>query len=138
MHIMRVLLSLCLALPLAACTASATPTGHAAYAGTSRRFVSIDGEKPASPNARLEFREDGLGANAGCNGMGGKWRVEGKRLIAGPLTQTEMYCDGPVWPQEQALSALLSSAPEIIREGDRLTLTSSGHRAELERVGKAG
>lgn len=134
---MRSFLLLFLVFPLAACAMSPAPAGQSGYAGSAWRFVSIDGEAPASEKARLEFRDDGLGVNVGCNGMGGPWRVEGQRLIAGPLVQTQMYCEGPVWSQEQAVGALLSSAPEIRRNGERLTLSSSGHRAELERIDAA-
>lgn len=98
------------------------------------RFVAIDGEKPASDKAQLHFKGDELGANVGCNGMGGPWRIEDGRLVAGPLAQTEMYCEGPVWPQERATSALLVAAPELLIDGDRLVLRSRGHFAELERV----
>lgn len=108
-------------------------SGHA-LTGTSWRFVAIDGDQPVSSDARLEFKADRLGANVGCNGMGGNWRVENGRLIAGPLTQTEMYCEGHVWDQEQALGALLAAAPAVERRQDRLVLKSSGHSAELVRI----
>ena len=65
--------------------------------------------------------------------MSGAWRTEGERLIAGPLTQTEIYCEGPRWHQEKALGALLAAAPRFALEGDTLTLQSSGHSAELRR-----
>lgn len=102
--------------------------------GSEWQFITIDGAAAVSPNAKLQFREDSIGANVGCNGMGGDWRIENGRLIAGPLMQTEMYCEGPVWGQEQAISALLVAAPQVSFAGDRLVLQSSGHKAELERV----
>lgn len=100
------------------------------------RFVEIDGDSPAVPaKATLTVEPDRLSASAGCNGMGGPWRIEEDRLIAGPLTGTRMYCTGPVWDQEQALSALLVAAPTIAYKDRRLVLQSSGHSAALERVG---
>ena len=96
--------------------------------------MSIDGEEPASDKARLSFERDRLGGNVGCNGLGGPWRVEGGRLVAGPLIQTEMFCQGAVAGQERATSALLVAAPEMQVEGDRMILRSRGHLAELERV----
>jgi heat shock protein HslJ len=121
-----------LALAAAGCVAQAGP-GHV-LGGSEWRFLSIDGETAASKTARLKFEDERLGANVGCNGIGGPWRVENGRLFAGPLAQTEMYCAGPVWEQEQSTSALLVAAPEIALDGDRMMLRSRGHVAELERI----
>ena len=117
---------------LASCAAA--NDGPANLADSSWRFVSIDGAAPVSGKAKLTFEDGRIGANVGCNGMGGPWRVEGSRLIAGPLAQTEMFCEGPVWGQEKAIGALLAGAPELKVESDRLMLKSSGHSAELERA----
>jgi heat shock protein HslJ len=117
---------------LSACAAA--NEGQASLANSTWHFVSIDGAAPVSRKAQLTFEEDHLGANVGCNGMGGPWRLEGKRLIAGPLAQTQMYCEGPVWNQEKAIGALLAGAPEFRVETDRMVLKSSGHSAELQRA----
>ncbi len=110
--------------------------GGSDLAGSQWALERMDGEVPSVPErARLSFERGRLAASAGCNAIGGPWRVDGLRLIAGPLVQTEMYCDGPVWEQERALSALLAAGPVITREGDTLTLVSSGHRARLARIG---
>ncbi len=110
--------------------------GGTDLAGSRWALQRIDGEAPSDPaKARLSFERGHLAASAGCNSLGGPWRIDGLRLIAGPLVQTEMYCDGPVWEQERALSALLAAGPVITREGDTLTLVSSGHRARLARIG---
>lgn len=118
---------------LAACAASPSAASNG-LAGSEWRFVTIDGAAAASSKARLHFSEDEIGANVGCNGMGGKWHMEGGRLIAGPLVQTEIYCEGSVWGQEQAVGALLVAAPEMTLSAERLVLKSSGHSAELERL----
>lgn len=95
----------------------------------------MDGTTPAQPGkARLSFAGDRIAAGVGCNRMSGPFRVENGRLIAGPFMQTRMYCEGPVWAQEQALSALLVGAPEVKMVGDRLSLTSAGHKAEFVRL----
>lgn len=120
------------ALALAGCAAQGEPP-HS-LAGSTWRFVTIDGSKATSPRATLEFAEDRVGANVGCNSMGGPWRIDQQRLLAGPLAQTEMYCDGPVWQDEVAVSTLLSAAPQFELEGNWLVLRSSGHSAELERI----
>ncbi|WP_338445337.1 META domain-containing protein [Pelagerythrobacter marensis] len=97
------------------------------------RFVSIDGDAPVVPDrATLTFRDDRLSANVGCNTIAGDWRVEQERLIAGPLAGTRMFCEGAVWEQEQAISALLVAAPTIEWRDGALVLQSSGHEAHLE------
>ncbi|WP_169799535.1 META domain-containing protein [Novosphingobium lentum] len=119
---------------LGAC-ASGVPNALA-LSGTQWRVVSIDGDAPAVPGkAKVEFHGTRIGANVGCNGMGGDFRVDGNRLIAGPLMATRMFCDGPVWGQEQAINALLAAAPQIERSGTTLRLDSGGHTVELQQVG---
>lgn len=109
--------------------------GAALLAGTKWQVTRIDGAAPvAGDKARLSFESDRLGANVGCNGMGGDYRIEGERLIAGPLIATRMFCEGPVWGQEEAVGALLAGAPKIARRGDSLRLESSGHSLEAVRV----
>lgn len=104
--------------------------------GTEWRVTRIDGATPVVPDrARLTFEADRLGANVGCNGMGGEYRLEGDRLIAGPLIATRMFCEGPVWGQEEAVGALLAGAPRIARSGETLRLESSGHSLEAVRTG---
>ncbi|MBS1240525.1 MAG: hypothetical protein H6R45_1231 [Proteobacteria bacterium] len=119
-------------LTLLGCVAQAAPSN--ALVGSEWRFVSIDGEAPASDKAGLNFDIDRLGATVGCNRMNGPWRIEKERLIAGPMMQTKMFCDGPVGDQEQEVGALLVSGPELMLVGHRLSLRSHGHSAELERV----
>lgn len=113
---------------------AAAGDGQGSLANSTWRFISIDGDAPASGQARLTFDKDNMGANVGCNGMGGPWRLENGRLIAGPLAQTQRYCEGPVGEQERAIGALLAGAPEFSVETDRLVLKSSGHSAELRRA----
>lgn len=86
--------------------------------------------------ARMGFEESRLSASVGCNGMGGDYRIEGGRLVTGPLIGTRMFCEGPVWQQEQAVNALLAGAPEVTRVGDNLRLASGGHTLEATLVAK--
>lgn len=113
---------------------AASGDSGAAISGTSWRFTEIDGAAPLSEDAHLDFKKKNLGASVGCNSIDGEWRIEDDRLIAGPLAQTEMYCAGPLWDQEKALNALLTSAPVIVVKGDRMTLKSHGRSAELRKA----
>lgn len=127
------LLSVVASVVVGGCT---TPgTAGTQLAGTQWAIVRIDGQLLASPDrARLSFDDKRLSANVGCNGMGGDYRVEGGRIIAGPMMATRMFCEGPVWQQEQAVNALLSGAPEMEREGGTLRLKSGGHMIEAQRL----
>ncbi len=72
----------------------------------------------------LRFTDDGkLVATAGCNTMSGAATVRDDRLLA-DLAVTEKACDEPRHAQDQWLSALLTSGPEVGVDGDRLTLTT--------------
>ena len=132
MHKMLPAIAVLMGASLASCAVKASP--QHALSETSWRFVTIDGESPTSRSAKLVFHADRLGASVGCNHMGGPWRIEEGRLVSGPLVQTEMYCAGPVWNQEQAVNTLLSAAPKIEQDGNRLAIRSSGHFAELEQL----
>lgn len=109
------------------------PTAPEGLAGTRWTIVRIDGAPPVAPDkATMHFDDVRLGANVGCNGIGGDYRVEGGRLLAGPLMATRMYCEGPVWQQEEAVNALLSAAPEMQRTGSTMRLVSGGHALDLQ------
>lgn len=121
-------------LTLLGCVAQVPPVEG--LTGSEWRITSIDGTAPAQPDrARLSFEPDRLSANVGCNAMGGPWRLENGRLIAGPLAQTKMFCSGKVGEQELATSALLVAAPEVTFRNDQLVLRSAGHEMQLERTG---
>lgn len=108
---------------------------HSRLAQTSWRFARIDGQTPASADAQMTFQNGKIGVQLGCNRLGGPWRTDQDRLVAGPLDQTEMACTQPAWEQERAVGALLVATPRFAVDGDRMTLQSSGHTAELVRVG---
>lgn len=131
---MRKAMILSLTAALSAC--AATNAGGSSLTESQWRFVAIDGAAPVSETASLSFRKQQLSANVGCNGMGGPWRIEGGRLIAGPLVSTRMFCEGRM-EQENAVSAMLSGGPKLTVAGDRMTLASAGHSAELVRTGEA-
>ena len=97
-------------------------------------MTALDGNSTAGGNGTMSFDGSAMSAGAGCNRMGGPYRVEDGRLIAGPLHQTEMYCEGDVMGHEQALSALLAGAPRLTVAANRLSLVSQGHKAEFQRL----
>lgn len=118
-------------LVLSACAGPAA--NGAGLANSQWRIVAIDGGVSASPDATIAFERERLSASVGCNRMNGPWRIEGGRLIAGPLMQTKMGCPGRIGEQESALGTLLAAAPKLTLSGERMTLASSGHAAKLVR-----
>ena len=117
---------------LAGCMTTTSAAPAPPLAGTEWRFTAIDGAPPTS-EATLAFQAERLSAYAGCNRMAGSWRSEGGRLIAGPLMATKMFCDGRM-DQERAVGELLDAGPELTASGERMTLRSAAHTAELERT----
>lgn len=99
--------------------------------GTQWRLTAIDGLAPQKPEAaRMTFERARFSASAGCNTIGGDYRLEGGRMIAGSIMATQMFCEGQIMSQEQAVNALLAGAPQIERQGERLRLASAGHSLE--------
>jgi heat shock protein HslJ len=74
----------------------------------------------AGTRITLNFVADGhrLGAQAGCNQMGGPASFEGGRLVVGEMATTEMGCDPPRHAQEEWLARFLTSRPQWSMSGD--------------------
>ena len=105
-------------------------------AGTQWRVTGIDGEAPVVPQAaRVAFAAGKVDVSVGCNTIDGAYRVDGGRLIAGPFVTTEKACDTRLVAQEEAVNALLESAPLLSLQGARLRLDSGGHALDLEKAG---
>lgn len=122
-----------LAVGLAIVVALTTSTACAASAPqlAGREFLSVgvtDGgaAKPlvAGTRIRLDFQAESVGASAGCNSMGGAYRIESGVLIVDSIFMTEMACDEARMAQDEWLSKLLGSKPSIRIVGDELTLQS--------------
>lgn len=94
-----------------------------------RTFLSVGITENGAPKVlvagtriRLEFRDDGLNAHAGCNSMGGEYRLEGGRLVVGAMFMTEMACDEPRMAQDTWLMGVLGAKPRLVLVGDQLTI----------------
>lgn len=98
----------------------------ASLLGTSWMITAIDGVAPSSPKASLRFDADRIGMTAGCNGIGGHWKLEQGRIVGGPYASTMMYCEG-LMEQERALAKLLEEKPVPQLSGETLTLRSASH-----------
>jgi heat shock protein HslJ len=85
--------------------------------------------KPLVPGTRirLSFGEEGrrIGANAGCNHIGGDARVENGRLVAGDMAMTAMGCDGGRSEQDDWLVKFLTGTPTVRISGAELVLANN-------------
>ena len=72
-------------------------------------------DRPLVPGTkiRLSFSASDIGASAGCNHLGGTYRIDGGRLIVANLATTDMGCDPDLMAQDQWLSELLGAGPAI-------------------------
>ncbi|MBV1688068.1 META domain-containing protein [Novosphingobium sp. G106] len=127
----QVLLPLASLALLAGCTTTEAGTSTPSLGDSEWKFTAIDGAPPVG-EATLSFQGERLSANAGCNRMGGTWRSEGGKLVAGPLMATKMFCEGKM-DQERAVSELLGNSPDLELSADRMTLKNTAHSAELVR-----
>jgi heat shock protein HslJ len=117
--------SLLLLLLLTACTVQP----EAPLDGTEWLSIAVteDGEdRPLvdGTQIRLSFADGQLGASAGCNTMGGTYRIEDGRLLFVGGGMTEMGCDDERHAQDDWLLGFIGAQPSIAQEGDKLTLTS--------------
>lgn len=87
--------------------------------------VLIDGRQHVlvpGTRIRLEFRDGRIGASAGCNQLGGAYRLDGDVLVVTDPAVTEMGCDPARQAQDEWLFGLLGRRPVVSFDGDELTL----------------
>jgi heat shock protein HslJ len=87
--------------------------------------VTVDGvRKPLVPGTRISvsFRDGNLSANAGCNHIGGAYRLDNGRLIVDSMAMTEMGCDPARHAQDEDVSRWLSARPQVRLNGAELVL----------------
>ena len=123
-------------LVMAGCiTGSSASPSDSADPGTidGRTFLSSDVTQDGEPRAlvggtqvRLSFADGQITVNAGCNTIGGTYRVEDGRLLFEGGGMTEMGCDPALHDQDEWVGEFLGSDPELGLDGDDLTLTSGG------------
>ncbi len=95
----------------------------------STRVVEDQVERPLVAGTRIRLRfDDGdrIGASAGCNSMGGEYRLDGGRLDVGALAMTEMGCDPERHEQDDFVASLLRSSPTISIADTELVLSTNG------------
>jgi heat shock protein HslJ len=131
---------LCMFGVVAACSGNQGPT-PAPTSGTDlagRTFLSIsatDGgvDRPLVPGTRirLDFRATDFTASAGCNTIGGQYRLEAGRLLVDQLATTAIGCPAALGAQDAWLSTLLTARPMVALSGNALTLDAGASVLKL-------
>jgi heat shock protein HslJ len=101
----------------------------ASFSLADREFLStaiLDGGAPFAlapgTRIRLGFEASDLAVSAGCNHIGGTYRIDGGRLVFDGVAMTEMGCDQQRDAQDQWLVKFLTSKPTVQLLGTDLTL----------------
>lgn len=129
------LLVFCLA--LSACSAkneesSASLTGS--WKLTSYGSPTAPTDAVPDTEAGISFNKDGtVTGNAGCNGFGGNYSVEGDQVSFDQMTSTLMACDDPRMAQEDAVHKVLTDTASYKVEGNTLTITNNDMALVLTR-----
>lgn len=83
-------------------------------------------ELPAAAGSSyvIDFSAGSVTANAGCNHLGGGYRLEGETLVVDGVSMTEMACEPELMAQDELVVELFQSSPTVTLDGDRLVLAS--------------
>ncbi len=121
---MRRAVLLTLLFGLAGC-ALGTPVGLDGRTFLSARVTDGGAGRPLVPGTqiRLRFDDGQVSADAGCNSMGGAYRLANGRLLVDEMAMTAMGCDGPRHDQDEWLADFLGSGPTVAVSGHDLALT---------------
>jgi heat shock protein HslJ len=110
------------------------PAGSGAVGLAGKTFIStgVKGHKLVrGTRINLTFSDNDLSVQAGCNTLGGAYRLEGDRLIVDQLGGTEMGCDTPRHDQDQWLADFFTSQPTAEIAQDTITLKAAGSALTL-------
>lgn len=113
--------------PASAGVSSAVLTGHhwALQSATNVQGQRIDAffPSPAKPMT-LNFAEGRVNIAGGCNLRGGAYRIDGGKLVVGPMPSTMMACEPPLMAADKSMAnALAQPATITVQPGTPATLT---------------
>jgi heat shock protein HslJ len=130
----------CVVLVVAACAGAASSSLPASPSPTPAQPVSLAGRtflstavsvggKPfeliAGTRVQITFAEADISASAGCNTIGGQYRVQDGRLAFTGGSMTEMGCPDGRDRQDSWLIGILGAHPSVSLGGDTLTLATT-------------
>jgi heat shock protein HslJ len=122
-----ILLIFILVIVLSACQAG-NPSKDVDLENNTWVLRSYDGNLPIEGTIiTLQFKDEQISGNAGCNHYGGGFVVNGQTISFSDIYATEMYCMDPVgvMDQEQSYLTALQSADRFELTSDTLTITTN-------------
>nr|WP_294846271.1 META domain-containing protein [uncultured Sphingomonas sp.] len=105
----------------------APATSGLSLTGTKWTVTALNGNVlPADPaHYRIEFADEDLSAQFGCNLVNGNYKVRGETLTTSGTTMTEMACIGPADEQEAQGLNILANPMKIARRGPTIIILSN-------------
>ncbi len=106
------------------------PSQSASLVGTWRLNAYGPKETPTpavtGAEATLTFdNKAGVTGNAGCNSLGGTYKVDGDQITFSDVVSTLMACDDSRMAQESAVTQVLSGTAKYELKDNTLTLTNN-------------
>jgi heat shock protein HslJ len=114
--------------------ATGTPTAEEL---SGRGFVSSDVtgyDLVEGSEITMNFLDDAVSVNAGCNTMNGGYEVTDGAFVAGQFAMTMMACDDPLMAQDTWLSEFLASSPSISLDGSTLSFSGGDVTITLDEI----
>jgi heat shock protein HslJ len=127
---MSILIRALLVLPLllSACQGVDAGSGPSLDGRTFLSTSVTDGGKDhqlvAQTRIRISFKDGHISLSAGCNTMGGTYKVVNGLLNVGDLATTDMACDQDRMAQDEWLAGLVTAGPTVRLDGNDLRLKS--------------
>lgn len=113
---------------------SSTTVAQGALAGHTYVSTSVTGHTmPAGTKVTLTFGADGtLGADAGCNHLGGAFHLDGDHLVVEQMSQTAMGCIPAARQDQDAwIAGVLGGRPTVVVQGTTLRLSAGATTIDL-------
>ena len=82
----------------------------------------------------MNFLDDSVSVNAGCNTMNGGFEIVDGAFVAGQFAMTMMACDDPLMDQDTWLSEFLASSPSISLDGSTLSFSGDEVTITLDEI----
>jgi len=82
----------------------------------------------------MNFLDDAVSVNAGCNTMNGAFEITDGTFTTGPFASTMMACDDALMAQDAWIGEFLEASPEVTLDGSTLTFTGDDATITLAEI----